>query len=110
APPVSHLLICGTMQTLVRNREHAPACFPADLPRRRGVSPGRGGRRQRAGAAAARPRAARVRDRIVDFAAERPLRVVSYNIHKGFGPGNWSFTLLRIAAAIRTLDADLVFL
>jgi endonuclease/exonuclease/phosphatase family metal-dependent hydrolase len=42
--------------------------------------------------------------------ADRPLRVLSYNIHKGFGPGNLRFTLMRIAAAIRTLEPDLVFL
>ena len=46
----------------------------------------------------------------MDQSATRPLRVVSYNIHKGFGPANISFTLLRIAAAIRTLDPDVVFL
>lgn len=41
---------------------------------------------------------------------DRSLRILSYNIHKGFGPGNWSFTLHRLARALREIDADIVFL
>lgn len=38
------------------------------------------------------------------------LRVLSYNIHKGFSPTNRRFILRQIRDAIRTVDADLVFL
>jgi endonuclease/exonuclease/phosphatase family metal-dependent hydrolase len=38
------------------------------------------------------------------------LRVLSYNIHKGFTMGNRGFVLKRIREAIRTVHADLVFL
>lgn len=38
------------------------------------------------------------------------LRVVSYNIHKGFTPGNADFVLARIKESIRAIDADVVFL
>lgn len=38
------------------------------------------------------------------------LRVLSYNIHKGFSTGSRSFVLSAIKEAIRTVDADLVFL
>ncbi len=38
------------------------------------------------------------------------LRVLSYNIHKGFRPGNRAFVLRRIREAIHEVNADLVFL
>jgi endonuclease/exonuclease/phosphatase family metal-dependent hydrolase len=38
------------------------------------------------------------------------LRVLSYNIHKGFRAGNRAFVLRAIREAIRSVDADLVFL
>ena len=40
----------------------------------------------------------------------RPLKVLSYNIHKGFSVGNRRFVLERIRQAIRTVHADVVFL
>jgi endonuclease/exonuclease/phosphatase family metal-dependent hydrolase len=39
-----------------------------------------------------------------------PLRVLSYNIHKGFSVGNFRYLLDEIREAIRVVDADLVFL
>ncbi len=39
-----------------------------------------------------------------------PLRVLSYNIHKGFGPGKRLFTLRKIKEIIRTVHPDVVFL
>lgn len=38
------------------------------------------------------------------------LKVISYNIHKGFGPVNWRFTLNEIRRAIRETEADVCFL
>jgi endonuclease/exonuclease/phosphatase family metal-dependent hydrolase len=38
------------------------------------------------------------------------LKILSYNIHKGFNVGNKQFLLEEIRAAIRLVDADLVFL
>jgi len=38
------------------------------------------------------------------------IRVLSFNIHKGFSAGNLSFTLRQIRDAVRSVDADLVFL
>lgn len=38
------------------------------------------------------------------------LRVISYNIHKGFSAGNKRFVLSKIREAIRSVKADLVFL
>jgi endonuclease/exonuclease/phosphatase family metal-dependent hydrolase len=38
------------------------------------------------------------------------LRVLSYNIHKGFTAGNRAFALRKMRDAIRTVHADLVFL
>lgn len=38
------------------------------------------------------------------------LKVFSYNIHKGFGLGNWDFVLPTIRTAIATLQPDIVFL
>lgn len=38
------------------------------------------------------------------------LKVLSYNIHKGFGVGNLSFTLPAIRGAIATVSPDIVFL
>ena len=38
------------------------------------------------------------------------LKVLSYNIHKGFGLGNLSFTLPNIRGAIASLSPDIVFL
>src|SRR5690349_17254196 len=38
------------------------------------------------------------------------LRVLSYNIHKGFGPGNIKFILKKIKEALRSIHPDLVFL
>jgi len=40
----------------------------------------------------------------------RQLRVLSYNIHKGFSAANRRFVLARIKEAIRTVHADVVFL
>lgn len=40
----------------------------------------------------------------------RKLRVLSYNIHKGFSAGNRRFVLARIKEAIRSVHADVVFL
>lgn len=41
---------------------------------------------------------------------DRVLKVLSYNIHKGFGLGNREFTLPRIRDALRELQPDIVFL
>jgi len=38
------------------------------------------------------------------------LKVITYNIHKGFSSGNLRFTLHRIRESLRRIDADLVFL
>ncbi|MCW8193992.1 EEP domain-containing protein [Proteobacteria bacterium 005FR1] len=38
------------------------------------------------------------------------LRILSYNIHKGFSPNNSRFILDEIRHAIRTVNADLIFL
>lgn len=38
------------------------------------------------------------------------IRVLSYNIHKGFSTGNRNFVLRKLREAIRTVQADLVFL
>lgn len=38
------------------------------------------------------------------------IRVLSFNIHKGFGTGNLSFTLAKIKKAITALNLDIVFL
>lgn len=38
------------------------------------------------------------------------LKIISYNIHKGFGPGNLRFSLPEIRAFLREEDADVVFL
>jgi endonuclease/exonuclease/phosphatase family metal-dependent hydrolase len=38
------------------------------------------------------------------------LRVLSYNIHKGFSVGNQKFVLAKIREALRTIPLDLVFL
>jgi endonuclease/exonuclease/phosphatase family metal-dependent hydrolase len=38
------------------------------------------------------------------------LKILSYNIHKGFSAGNLTFVLERMKASIREVDADLVFL
>jgi endonuclease/exonuclease/phosphatase family metal-dependent hydrolase len=38
------------------------------------------------------------------------LRVLSYNIHKGFSIGNRNFVLQQIKEAIRSVEADIVFL
>jgi endonuclease/exonuclease/phosphatase family metal-dependent hydrolase len=40
----------------------------------------------------------------------KKLKVLSYNIHKGFGIGNLSFTLPAIRGAIASLSPDIVFL
>jgi endonuclease/exonuclease/phosphatase family metal-dependent hydrolase len=40
----------------------------------------------------------------------RHLRMISYNIHKGYTTGNRSYVLHRIRDAIRSVHADLVFL
>jgi endonuclease/exonuclease/phosphatase family metal-dependent hydrolase len=40
----------------------------------------------------------------------KTLRVLSYNIHKGFGFGNVAFTLPNIRSAISSLHPDIVFL
>lgn len=41
---------------------------------------------------------------------EKGLRVISYNVHKGFNPGNRSFVLHQIRDALAEADADLLFL
>jgi endonuclease/exonuclease/phosphatase family metal-dependent hydrolase len=41
---------------------------------------------------------------------KRHLRILSYNIHKGFSSGNRRFVLDKIRDAIREIHADLVFL
>jgi endonuclease/exonuclease/phosphatase family metal-dependent hydrolase len=38
------------------------------------------------------------------------LRILSYNIHKGFTLGNRAFVLEKIRSALRILDADIIFL
>lgn len=38
------------------------------------------------------------------------LRILSYNIHKGFAAGNTEFVLSRMREAIRSVDADVVLL
>lgn len=38
------------------------------------------------------------------------IKVLSYNIHKGFGVGNWRFTLHEIRTAIRETGADICLL
>ncbi len=40
----------------------------------------------------------------------KPIRVLTYNIHKGFSPGNWNFVLNRIKQSIQQTHADIVFL
>ena len=47
---------------------------------------------------------------IASVSALRSLRVLSYNIHKGFNPNNTRFILSEIRQAIRSVDAELVFL
>ncbi|MCR9203720.1 MAG: endonuclease/exonuclease/phosphatase family protein [Halobacteriovoraceae bacterium] len=39
-----------------------------------------------------------------------PLKIISFNIHKGFGPGNLSFTLKKIKRFLAEENADIVFL
>jgi endonuclease/exonuclease/phosphatase family metal-dependent hydrolase len=41
---------------------------------------------------------------------DQVMRVLSYNIHKGFDPGNRRFVLAQLKQAVRRLGADLVFL
>lgn len=41
---------------------------------------------------------------------EKGLRVLTYNIHKGFNPGNRRFVLHQIREALVATDADLLFL
>jgi len=38
------------------------------------------------------------------------LRILTYNIHKGFSPGNRSFVLHSIKSALQSTDADVIFL
>ncbi len=38
------------------------------------------------------------------------LKIISYNIHKGFGPGGFRFTLSQIKDFLHQLNADVVFL
>ncbi|HEX7925980.1 MAG TPA: endonuclease/exonuclease/phosphatase family protein [bacterium] len=40
----------------------------------------------------------------------QPIKVLTYNIHKGFGPGNLSFALHEIRSRIELSGADIVFL
>lgn len=42
--------------------------------------------------------------------ADTSLKVLTYNIHKGFSASNWRFILHDIKDAIREIDADVVFL
>ncbi len=41
---------------------------------------------------------------------ENRLKILTYNIHKGFTPGNWRFVLHKIRAALLTVDADVLCL
>jgi endonuclease/exonuclease/phosphatase family metal-dependent hydrolase len=38
------------------------------------------------------------------------LKIISYNIHKGFGPAGFKFTLAQIKSFLKEQDADIVFL
>lgn len=51
-------------------------------------------------------------DRLSDSSPQRThlLRVLSYNIHKGFNPNNTKFILEDMRRAIRTVNAEMVFL
>ena len=40
----------------------------------------------------------------------KPLRILTYNIHKGFSTGNRQFVLQQIKESIETIQADIVFL
>ncbi len=40
----------------------------------------------------------------------KPLRILTYNIHKGFTAGNRQFVLQQIKESIETIQADIVFL
>lgn len=42
--------------------------------------------------------------------AENKLKIVTYNIHKGFGLANFRFVLHQIRDELETIDADFVFL
>ena len=42
--------------------------------------------------------------------AMKPLRILTYNIHKGFSTGNRQFILQKIKESIKTVEADIVFL
>ena len=42
--------------------------------------------------------------------AETPIKILTYNIHKGFSVGNRRFILHDIKEALRKIDADIVFL
>ncbi len=41
---------------------------------------------------------------------EQTLKILTYNIHKGFSPGNRRFVLHQIKSALQAIDADVVFL
>jgi endonuclease/exonuclease/phosphatase family metal-dependent hydrolase len=45
-----------------------------------------------------------------EFMEKHRLRIVSYNIHKGFSTGNRRFVLNKIREALREIQPDLVFL
>jgi endonuclease/exonuclease/phosphatase family metal-dependent hydrolase len=38
------------------------------------------------------------------------IKILTYNIHKGFSPGNLHFILHQIKSALQTIDADIIFL
>jgi len=42
--------------------------------------------------------------------SDSSLRVLTYNVHKGFSPGNRRFILHQIKSALQAIDADVVFL
>jgi endonuclease/exonuclease/phosphatase family metal-dependent hydrolase len=42
--------------------------------------------------------------------SENCLKILTYNIHKGFTSGNWRFVLHKIRAALLTVDADVLCL
>lgn len=42
--------------------------------------------------------------------SDQLLRVLTYNIHKGFTPGNRSFVLHKMKSALQATDADVIFL
>lgn len=42
--------------------------------------------------------------------SKQNLKILTYNIHKGFSPGNRRFVLHQMKAALQSVDADVIFL